>query len=410
MSGKISINTRVMLYILLSIPFLLDSNIMRLNMLSLFLYRGIKYFSMAIILITFILKMKITKIDILIFLYEIHLVIATLFQGADIERAIKTVYPVVFYVMLFEIGMDYYHEFIKAQCICYLLIVIINLMTEIIFPHGMYIAEITGYWQEWFLGYYNNHSIYYIAGFCMVFLSYIVNKDNFLSPVIYSIVVVISSVLTWSGGVLGTLLVMALLFIISSLINSKMLNYATYWMIPPVFIGITVVFHQIVQINRLMHIVQSLFGKGGSFIARLGLWRREITYISQHPVMGHGIENAYTRLRQYGWGLHTHNLILEIIHQGGIIGILLFISLIVLSGRELLSCRDTKVINVVSIAFLGWIIATLVEPFTDLKLITLFVVAYRSSEIVNKRLKDNSSKTEEMIMNIELKYDTNKVF
>ena len=91
----------------------------------------------------------------------------------------------------------------------------------------------------------------------------------------------------------------------------------------------------------------------------------------------------------YSWTMHSHNLVLEILHQGGVVQLSLFALMIITAGSRLKKIKNDKLYCAISIAFIGWIIISLVEPYMTPFLMALFVVAFRAGAI-EKVLQDNT--------------------
>ena len=72
----------------------------------------------------------------------------------------------------------------------------------------------------------------------------------------------------------------------------------------------------------------------------------------------------------------------EILYQGGGIGLCIWITIVIVAGRRIYKYRNTNESKIIATAFLGWCVATLVEPFTSCFLMGMFVVAYHSNSML----------------------------
>ena len=106
--------------------------------------------------------------------------------------------------------------------------------------------------------------------------------------------------------------------------------------------------------------------------------------ISDALILGHGMQERSFRITELGsrWAMHAHNMLLELLYQGGIINIILWTIIIAVAGKPVYQYRNTTESKIIAIGFLGWCIATLVEPFTTSFLMGMFVIAYRSNSVL----------------------------
>ena len=69
--------------------------------------------------------------------------------------------------------------------------------------------------------------------------------------------------------------------------------------------------------------IGAYFGKDGSFSGRDKIWEKSVKYIVSSPLIGYGRESEYVVWTKLGQ-THCHNIILELLYDGGIIGTILF--------------------------------------------------------------------------------------
>ncbi len=84
------------------------------------------------------------------------------------------------------------------------------------------------------------------------------------------------------------------------------------------------------QLSWVQHIVQDVFHKNATLSGRTTIWARAFRCIIQSPIWGYGCETAAVTETKLGIN-HAHNIFLECLYRGGVIGLLLFaVMLIVL--------------------------------------------------------------------------------
>ncbi len=310
-------------------------------------------------------------------IYEGFLLMNTYVHGVSIIDTMKNSYIFnnILVFMLYQVGFDDTKNFIRAQYYSFSLVVYINLLTVLMFPDGVWVAEGAGNTKNWFLGYYNTHSTLYVMAIYMA-LIYSLAYKKFLGPTLMISAIYTSSVILQSGGTLAMLMATGVLLIFYRK-GKIFVDYWALWTVPIIFFLGIIIFQASSWGNYVYSLSEAAFSKGSSFLGRAQAWVWAVYYFQRSPIFGYGIVHATT----YGWAAHAHNMLLEILHQGGLASLSLFAILVVTSGRRLRHLKSQKLYCATLIAFAGWIIITLVEPFMTPFLMSLFVVAFRAPSV-----------------------------
>lgn len=156
------------------------------------------------------------------------------------------------------------------------------------------------------------------------------------------------------------------------------MNYYNYWLLHIIFFFSVEVMH--IQ-DLFSWLLTDVLGKMGSLIFRIMIWDYAIQLFIKSPLIGYGMQDIYVRTTELRspHGVHAHNMVLELLYQGGIIGFVLFILIVVVAGKKLMKYRNTQESKIISTAFLGWCVASLVEPFMSSFLMGMFVIACHSN-------------------------------
>lgn len=80
--------------------------------------------------------------------------------------------------------------------------------------------------------------------------------------------------------------------------------------------------------DSLMELFYSLFGKSGSLQERVTIWSRAIGWFLKSPIFGMGVSSSVTDIWRLTYN-HAHNLILQVLYQGGLVSLLFLIAAIV---------------------------------------------------------------------------------
>lgn len=230
-------------------------------------------------------------------------------------------------------------------------------------------------WKSYFLGYYNNHSQYFIPALLIAAL-YALYSGRKLRSLLLMAVIGISALLVWSGGVLMSLGVMLVTYLLFKE-HTKICNYYMGWILQAVFL-IFVIIGKLQ--NPFRWLIDGVLGKWESLELREILWDRVGCLIKERWLLGYGVEEGFVRQQKVGlyWAMHAHNLILELLYQGGVIYLVMFAMIVVIAGRNVYRNRRCEENKLIAIAFLGWCTHALVEPFTTPFLMGMFVIAYHS--------------------------------
>lgn len=335
-------------------------------------------------------KKKISSIVVLIGLREIFLVAVTIFRQGSVAQAVDGSFSVISVIILYEFAINNKITFISSQLFCFELMIYINLFTEIIFPDGLFVTgnEFVHYTNCWLLGLYNTHTQYYFPALLFAWL-YKEATGKKIRAYLLLAAILTASIIVWSGG---TILSLGLMIIVYVLFKNRtnLFNYYNYWALHIIFFVTIICFR---FQNYFIWLIGGILGKWSSLISRMNLWDRVLNSIWEAPIIGNGIWNGVKRILETGviFGSHAHNMLLEIMYQGGFINLILWVLIIIISGTKINKYRYTSESKIIATAFLGWCVHTLVEPYTSAFLMGMFVIAYHSNrgiEIVMNRVNN----------------------
>lgn len=329
----------------------------------------------------FFVRKKISKIVIWIVVIKLTVLFITIIKGGEVYLCILDTFSTISVAMICDTGCEKKEIFYSAALFCFEIFIYINLLTEFIYyPEGMYVSQygLAIQYRNYFLGYYNNHTQYYIPALLVAFL-YMYYTGKRLRTYCITFAIGVSAVLIWSGGVVLALFVMMIAYVFSKN-RRKLFNYYNYWIIHILFF----VFVIVLKIQDLFQwLIDGILGKWGSFIARMALWDGQIKLIAKSLWIGYGRKSVLFREYESGffWGGHAHNMFLEILYQGGLLHLVLFTILIIVAGKGLYRCHDEKKLRIIETAFCGWCVHCLAEPFWTPFLMSMFVIAYNEGNL-----------------------------
>lgn len=129
------------------------------------LFDTLRRVSFLIIVFWHVIKKKpVSLIVLAVALWRVFYVYSTIVNEGKVYDSIVVSFSIVSIVLLYDVAYNSRKvTFLSAQLFCFELFIYINLFTELVYPDGMYYS--TGAFisnKNWFLGYYNNHTQYFI--------------------------------------------------------------------------------------------------------------------------------------------------------------------------------------------------------------------------------------------------------
>lgn len=128
---------------------------------------------LVIILVTAI-KRRLSLIVLLISLQQLYLMAITFLNRGNVFSAATSAFSILSIAMLYNYAYKKGNIFLSSQLFCFELAIYINLLTEIIYPEGMWYTNAStslfSHGKNWFLGYYNNHSQFFIPALLIAML------------------------------------------------------------------------------------------------------------------------------------------------------------------------------------------------------------------------------------------------
>lgn len=337
--------------------------------------------SVLILVWILVIKRRISLIVVLIGVQQAYLLFITIILNGAVKDSAIAAVSIVSVVLLYDLEHDNRKIFLSSQLFCFEIIIYINLITEILFPNGLYIipaseTSMFTLYKNWFLGFYNSHTQYFLPALMIAFL-YKLETGKRIRVYILTIAIFTSPVLVWAGGPIIALFGMGLVYLLFR--NwTKIFNYYNYWMLHILFF----VFIILLKMQNLLRwLIDGILGKWNSLVVRMTLWDKYLGFITGKFIFGHGVETSIVRQMkaETDWAYHAHNQFLEILYKGGIINLFLFAAIVIIAGKNVYRYRDTEESKIISITFLGWCLHGLVEPFMTPFLMGMFVIAYHSN-------------------------------
>lgn len=261
------------------------------------------------------------------------------------------------------------------------IIIILNLLTIIIFPNGMYQTE--AYTQNYLLGYDNTH-----IGFQMMLLtlsciySFTYHKRLMFRTFFMFFIVLISTLLTMSITALIGLGVgfLGMLYLVRG--ERKKAKRGTIIFTPLFATAILIIGSKILIDGKIFTsakaFIANLFDKDITLSARTIIWSNSLKQISMRPWWGNGYELPDTVSSklvdlsgQSGWGVSPHNTCLMVLYTGGIVLAAAVVMIILMLHRKLILYNHEIIRSIFGL----WILVICVMGLAESHYDTMFMYA-----------------------------------
>lgn len=304
--------------------------------------------------------------------------IITYFNGGSIGIAYKRLWLIPLLASIVDIFSKQMKILLKSLMLHFELCIYINFLTVIFYPNGFFSRANTAYdaTMEWFLGANNNFVIWLFPAMCVVWLCKEYFGNDRRCYLLFGVIILTELVNGSSTGLVGVIL----LFLC---INFKTVKK----IITPIrSVVLAVILFVVIVINRsyyfLEPIIVGILGKDMTFTYRIYIWDNAIKAIGEKPLVGYGLlnnEDVVSMLGNAGnmilrGAVHCHCQILQIIFQGGIIGLLILILIYIISLKKCILNWDSKMAQICAYTVFVYTIMCITEVFEYYPLMYLVLI------------------------------------
>ncbi|MFI3214117.1 MAG: O-antigen ligase family protein [Eubacteriales bacterium] len=289
-------------------------------------------------------------------IYCLGLILTTAINSQDVFYAFKKLIECFLVCMLLEVGLYYNGTKVLRWIFNYLFILItINTILIVPFPDGL-LEEYTDTvnYKVFFLGIKNSMINWVALTFIMGLLYMECTKDiHFQKRYICFLFIATCSVFFTGSSTGIIILILFITYYISLYIHKY--NLSIKKIIPVLVVAFLSIIIFRVQ-NNFTYLFDFLFGKDASFSGRDMLWDAALSYIPEKLIFGYGIrENSVINF--YGRSYTSHNLVLEILLDGGIFQLLILLLIIYVLVKRISICQSKQIKNHLTIGFILFFIA-----------------------------------------------------
>lgn len=381
------------LFVLLSLSLFVPEYLQTFSLISTYYQVSKVVIGFGLFLYLVISKKKLSAFNIVVISYFVYLTLITFLFNQDLARILSISFSVISLSLFAEIGIKLNKKiFVNVVWAVLFVFCLINLITIMIYPSGMYT---TVEWTEangdfysnlcWFLGFKNHHLRFILPLLFFSILRSFDSKNHHLFDIqvlLSFFVAVASSALGKSATVIiGTSVMVLFYFIFRFFGNHLEIRFV---------IGFNVVLFILLMIGSsggelLLNIADSLFDKASTLKERFNVWQRALTSLENHLIFGFGRQPNQTKIAILGFN-NTHNSFLETLYTGGLVGLGLFLWQLFMIVKPMDTIKsDYRLYNLISFTLFAFLIVSQSETaFFENSLFFLLTCAYFLPNEFNK--------------------------
>ena len=305
------------------------------------LYSLLRYATLSfsfLFILLYVAKGKLTSTYVAYLLYAFWIFIACSFLAESDGETAKLIYntaKIAGIVSLSFHGLSYNkYECLKGFIAAGLLMCSINIVTVFLYSnqiggmkHGMLtvFGELTTN-QYYFLGLDNYFVTLYLAMLtAMLYYAYDTNNRRlaiyacFYALLIFAIFIYLQTITAIL--VMGAFLIGSILLTFRNKDNELILPNIYLVIAIGIMVNIFIIYSHSIP---LFDLVNQYVSKDRSFASRFSMWQNAEAFIASSPIYGVGVNDLWTVTVTIGLN-HVHNIILQILYQGGFVGLFLFL-------------------------------------------------------------------------------------
>lgn len=286
---------------------------------------------------------RISSIHILSVLMYGTIILSTWLNGGNVYQAFRTEIGYIFMIMLIDNEGSEIDCLWKA-CIFYLsIVIIINYLTILLFPDGMYDVyasyndELILGQKQWFFSSKNGMGKPIL--FLLFFKSdYDLKRHNKLQPsfFIISAICLLSLVSVWSATSIVACTIMIVIVSLARLIYEKRPRVFNIYVFLAVIALLFVEFEIMQNVGFFSNFISIVLKKNLTFNGRILIWTRSIRCILNRPLLGYGYlpKDDFRMLIGLRAASDAHNYLLTLGVYGGFTAMILFVIIVLLVAKS----------------------------------------------------------------------------
>lgn len=334
--------------------------------------RLLRFLFLIFFLFCIICSHKCSKRFLKLSLFILLLLISTIINRGELTNYIDNISCILLIVCLVE--YFYYssnriliNKFLLTTYIYFFILIIINFISIFIYSNGVYrVVYQKDFWGSlsypvYFLQTENRLIEFILPLLLFTFICYerhLINKTFFVLSITICIV---TSFLTGSAT---TMVGVVTFFVVGIILIKFDFNLRTLMIVCLILILIQVIFESIMNQPLILFAVSYIFGRTETILSRFQLGNQAIELFKNQPIFGYGTADVGRYFVEGSVTYWVHNHVWDILVQGGIIGLLSFITyLFPIRPRRIPTKRVSKVDRYIYAAMISVLIMGCTESF-----------------------------------------------
>lgn len=332
--------------------------------------------------IYYVRNIPISKLLVLFVIQRVILFFPTIIYEGDI---LKWGYQSIIIISIFMLSnlclKDNSKKYISNIKKIFILLLFINIFLYIKYPKGLY-SQVEGLN---FLGIRTRFTDYAFPAIAFVILDSKLNKTSMINTIL-SITIILLNIVLPS---ISTAIVGIACFTLMYLFGTR-LKVCKYTYISILFFIFNFLIVQLRIQSKFEEIFIYLFNKSATLTGRTEIWDLSYDYIFDKILFGHGMVNDGNFVLWHGDLWQSHNQILQILYDGGIISFFIIIAIIIELGRNIRKNSRHKVSIILNSCLFGFFIMMISEIYLYYPPIYLiFSIVYGVDKIISQyEMKD----------------------
>ena len=374
---KISINKKSFFIFLLIVPHLKPESFEYVFSALDFLFNIGRVISVIVITMMYAKTGKrVSKFTRIVFTLQMWIFITTIINNGDIKRAAMSLISTMSLILIVEFFIADSIKVVNTLMVIFELLIYVNLATIVLFPDGLYQQGVHSEFIDYFLGFKNAFIPYCLIAILIACFYRIYENKSMRSYAL--IIACVLSVIISKSITSSVALILTLILVVYSFFDNKSKIFEVFSLgriyIISIIVNILFVFLGFLSRSSFLNsFITNVLGKEMAMGARQMIWSISSVMISEKPLIGYGI-GEHVRYAGYVW--HGHNKYIQLMLEGGIPSLLIFIILIYLIIVKLKKVKKSTSYKVVISVMCGFLISIITESGTSIVYYLLLLIAY----------------------------------
>ena len=328
-----------------------------------------------VIIILLIRKRKLSFFLILSAFFCGFLVLSTFFNHGDYIGAIygQFLFSISICCFFYYVYLQRGSNFLKILYNYYLFLIVINLITIIVFPNGLYMDARETQSTNFFMGHYNAFITKILPALCIGYHLLVETKIShknyfFLWLLVFLTYLKLHSITSIFG--------IALYATFLCTFNKKACKIFLNPLIYVISAGTALYFVVFNRSSQIYELVTRFTGKDITFSGRTILWDKVLNSISKSIFIGFGVqtEDSLISYFELNYAGHSHNLALQVLFQTGILGSMFWLLIILCTAYNLWKNLNDKVARSYGCAFFSFLIMSIFDFYGYASILPFFLI------------------------------------